>query len=199
MFGRKKSDELIGKLASSGKDGEIPLNETSEIDAPPLKPFTRKGAHVPPPVGKPPAAPFRPEIPRRGAEIPGSPRRPLDHQRPTEAEGKKLIVGREICLSGEITACDRLVVEGTVEATLSDARAIDIAESGLFKGTAEVDEADISGRFEGTLTAHKQLTIRASGRVIGAVRYGRIIIEGGGEVAGTVEVISGGSSRGSEG
>jgi cytoskeletal protein CcmA (bactofilin family) len=197
MFGRKKPDELIGKLASSGKDGEVVLDETGEIDAPPLKPFTRKGAHVPPPVGKPPAAPFRPEIPHRGAEIPGAPRRMGETRKP-EPEGKKLIVGREICLSGEITACDCLIVEGTVEAALSDARAIDIAESGLFKGTAEVDEADISGRFEGNLTAHKQLTIRATGRVIGTVRYGRIVIEGGGEIAGTVEVVSGGSARGAE-
>src|SRR5690349_6505981 len=35
-------------------------------------------------------------------------------------EGKKLIVGREIVLTGEIRACDRLVVEGRVEAALTD-------------------------------------------------------------------------------
>ena len=34
----------------------------------------------------------------------------------SENEGKKLIVGRDIILSGRITSCDKLVVEGRVEA-----------------------------------------------------------------------------------
>ena len=59
----------------------------------------------------------------------------------------ELIVGREISLSGEITACDRLVVEGSVEANLANCRDIDIAESGLFKGSASIDDAEVRGRF----------------------------------------------------
>ncbi|MGZ0247735.1 MAG: bactofilin family protein, partial [Alphaproteobacteria bacterium] len=68
-------------------------------------------------------------------------------------EGKKLIVGREIELSGNISACDKLVVEGRVEAELQDCRQIEIAATGTFKGSAAIDMAEISGNFEGTLTA----------------------------------------------
>src|SRR5690606_10605538 len=50
-----------------------------------------------------------------------------------ESEGSKLIVGRNIRLKGEIEACDTLVVEGYVEASMSS-RIIEIAEGGTFKG-----------------------------------------------------------------
>ncbi len=81
------------------------------------------------------------------------------------------------------------MVEGTVEANLKDAGFIEIAETGLFKGSAEVDEAEIGGRFEGDLIVRKKLTIRATGKVEGAVRYARLVVEGGGEISGTVEVL----------
>lgn len=104
-----------------------------------------------------------------------------------DVETRKLIVGREISLSGEITACDRLVVEGSVEANLANCRDIDIAESGLFKGSASIDDAEVRGRFEGTLTVRRRLLIRATGKVTGNVRYGQIEIECGGQISGDVQ------------
>jgi cytoskeletal protein CcmA (bactofilin family) len=104
---------------------------------------------------------------------------------------RKLIVGREICLSGEITSCDRLVVEGSVEANLVGCKDIDIAESGLFKGSASIDDAEIRGRFEGVLTVKGRLLIRATGKVIGTIRYGQIEIECGGQLSGDVQATQG--------
>ncbi|MDJ0937984.1 MAG: polymer-forming cytoskeletal protein [Kiloniellales bacterium] len=105
-----------------------------------------------------------------------------------ETEGKKLIVGREICLSGEIKTCDQLVVEGKVEATLTDSRRLEIASTGFFKGSASIQEADISGRYQGDLTVIGCLKIRATGSVEGEVRYGELEVERGGRLAGTVEL-----------
>jgi cytoskeletal protein CcmA (bactofilin family) len=105
-----------------------------------------------------------------------------------EPPAKLLIVGPDINLSGEITACDRLVVEGSVQVTLNRTRAIEIAETGRFtNGKAEVDEAEIAGVYEGSLTVRKRLLIRATGRVSGQVRYGELEIERGGRLAGTIE------------
>jgi cytoskeletal protein CcmA (bactofilin family) len=103
--------------------------------------------------------------------------------------GKKLVVGRDICLSGEITACDTLVVEGQVEASLTDSRMFEVTESGDFKGKVEIDIAEIRGRFEGELTAKTRLIIRRTGVVSGTIRYRVLEIEQGGEIAGTVEVL----------
>ncbi len=52
---------------------------------------------------------------------------------PTKEGGSKLTVGPNIKLKGvEITDCDTLVVEGTVEATM-DSRVMHITEIGAFK------------------------------------------------------------------
>ena len=101
-------------------------------------------------------------------------------------EGSKLIVGPDVKLKGvEITDCDTLVVEGRVESAL-DSRVIQIAENGVFNGAASIDIAEIHGRFDGELTARKQLVIHASGRVSGKIRYGNIKIEEGGEITGDI-------------
>ncbi len=107
---------------------------------------------------------------------------------PRQESPKLLIVGPEINLAGEITACDRLVVEGSVQVTLNRTRAIEITETGRFtNGKAEVDEAEIGGVYEGALTVRGRLLIRSTGRVSGTVRYGELEIERGGRLSGAVE------------
>ena len=109
---------------------------------------------------------------------------------PAEEAGKRLIVGQGISLSGEITACDRLVVDGSVQVTLNQTRAIEITESGRFtNGKAEVEEAEISGVYEGDLTVRKRLLIRSTGQVKGTVRYGELEIERGGHLSGTISML----------
>ena len=100
--------------------------------------------------------------------------------------GSKLTVGPNIKLKGvEITDCDTLVVEGFVEATM-DSRVIQIAEVGSFKGSADIDIAEIRGTFDGHLTVRQTLTIHATGKVTGKIRYGRIVIEEGGQLSGEI-------------
>lgn len=105
--------------------------------------------------------------------------------------GKRLIVGQGISLAGEITACDRLVVEGSVQVTLNQTRAIEITQSGRFtNGKAEVEEAEISGLYEGELTVQRRLLIRSTGEVKGTVRYGELEVERGGKLSGTVSMLN---------
>jgi cytoskeletal protein CcmA (bactofilin family) len=132
--------------------------------------------------------PVAPEIARRPPDLSAFTQRREQPTGPrTETDHKKLIVGREIILNGEIRTCDFLVVEGRVEAVLNDCRQIDIASSGQFKGSADIESADISGRFDGDLTVHGRLTVRATGRVFGKVKYGQLEVERGGIISGTIE------------
>ena len=104
----------------------------------------------------------------------------------TTESGAKLIVGPNIKLKGvEITDCDTLVVEGMVEATM-DSRVIQIAEQGSFKGSAEIDIAEVRGSFDGSLTVRQKLVIFATGKVTGKIRYGKIVIEEGGQLSGEI-------------
>lgn len=103
--------------------------------------------------------------------------------------GSRLIVGPDVKLKGaEIQDCDILVVEGRVEATM-DSRVIQIAERGSFSGKVGIDVAEIHGHFDGELTARNQLIIHATGKVSGKIRYGKILIEEGGELSGDVASI----------
>jgi cytoskeletal protein CcmA (bactofilin family) len=139
--------------------------------------------------------PLRPGAPPPGAPI-GRPAPSTAAAPPkSDASDRTLTVGRGISLNGEINACDRLVVEGKVEAALSDCKSIEIAESGLFKGSAEIQDADISGRFEGKLTVRGRLMIRSKGKVSGEVRYGQLEIELGGQIVGHIEATSGDAAR----
>lgn len=123
---------------------------------------------------------------------PSSPMRAAATAAPTapvaeENGGSKLTVGPNIKLKGvEITDCDTLVVEGAVEATMNS-RVIKIAEQGAFHGTAEIDIAEIHGKFDGTLTVREKLVIYGSGKVSGTIRYGKVVIEEGGELTGQIE------------
>jgi cytoskeletal protein CcmA (bactofilin family) len=157
----------------------------------------------------------QPELPRRRVDLPTSPAgggqqsagaaaagvetAPLaatsERLEPDRYSGKRLIVGQGIRLSGEISSCDRLVVEGEVEVTLNDTLALEIASSGRFTGGCEVEEADISGVYEGDLTVRKRLFVRGSGKLTGTIRYGELELERGGQIAGNVSVLNSESDR----
>ena len=183
MFGKKRDDEIAAEQA---KEAESTPRNYQRSDASGAQPASRPAVN--------------PEIARRGPDLsvfgPGRGAQPAaaTQTRPTstaamEPEHKKLIVGRDISLNGEIRTCDTLVVEGRVEAVLQDCKNIEIMAPGEFKGAAEVDVADISGRFDGDLTARQRLIVRAGGKVLGKIRYGQLEIERGGVLSGEVEVL----------
>ena len=160
MFNR---DQLFKKDGVLQKDDKAPVNLASAALA----------------TKAPQAEPPKTETPAKPAPVQTS-----------EAKGSRLIVGPDIKLKGaEITDCDTLVVEGRVEAAM-DSRVIQIAEQGVFSGTVGIDIAEIHGRFEGDLTARKQLIIHATGKVTGKVRYGKLSIEEGGELSGDIGSIN---------
>ena len=115
---------------------------------------------------------------------------PLAPQPEPDRYGKRLIVGEGIRLSGEISSCDRLVVEGEVEVTLNDTLALEITRGGRFTGGCEVEEADISGTYEGDLTVRKRLCVRSTGKLTGTIRYAQLELERGGQIAGNISVLS---------
>lgn len=100
--------------------------------------------------------------------------------------GRKLIIGEGITMSGEIEHCDHLIVEGTVQATLKDAKLLDISEAGVFYGTVDIEEATIAGRFEGDIHVAGRLTVKSTGVITGSIRYKELAIEAGATIDGTL-------------
>jgi cytoskeletal protein CcmA (bactofilin family) len=120
---------------------------------------------------------------------PPAPEAPKPAEKSDARKEARLVVGPDIKMKGvEINDCDTLQVEGRIEATL-DARVLEITEKGVFSGTVAVDNAEIHGRLEGELTVRKQLVVHGTGRVSGKVRYARIKVEEGAELAGEISVL----------
>ena len=179
MFGRRKDNDGTVK---TGTDTPAPSGDSGG-------PRMYRADSAMAPVPRAPVV----EAPRRAPDVTATTgRRPEVRPSPAgDSDGKKLIVGREIVLTGEIRACDRLVVEGRVEAALTDSRSIEIAATGVFKGKAQIDTAEISGHFEGDLIVNQKLMIYSTGRVTGNIRYGQIEIARGGVISGQIDVLGG--------
>jgi cytoskeletal protein CcmA (bactofilin family) len=187
MFGRTKNDTGASMSGARGDDRRGP-DFAGGLDTPVASPLDPLGSDEPERERFVPR-PNRPMQESRTAEV-RAPKAPAVARPGGKAdEDKTLTVGKDISLHGEIADCAKVHVDGKVEATLSKCRALIITDSGYFGGTAEVETADISGRFDGALECAGRLIIRESGRVNGEVRYGQIEIECGGEISGTVGTV----------
>lgn len=94
-------------------------------------------------------------------------------------------VGKGVKLKGEINSCGMLTIEGEVEAQVTVGH-LQISNGGSFEGTAIVEDAEIDGRFDGTLQVSGKLVVRRGGRVAGKLSYGQIEVERGAEIHGRV-------------
>ncbi len=158
-----------------GKRDAEPAATRHHVPSPPLQARNAAGVHAVPTTPAP-AAPV-PSVAQSPAATPS--------EAPPQG-GSKLTVGPNIKLKGvEITDCDTLLVEGMVEATM-DSRLMQIAAGGSFRGSAEIDIAEIHGQFDGSLTVREKLVVHATGRVSGKIRYGKLVVEEGGQLSGDV-------------
>lgn len=191
VFKRRRPDEDVPPSASAA-DVAAPLRESSAPEAnrtdnglgvPPFRPPTLKEA---PTMGR---TPFASTPVPAGGPAP----RPLGLSRnPARdpAERRTLVVGHGISVQGTVQDAERLVVEGTVEATMIHATELSIAPGGIFKGEVEVEDAEIAGTIDGTLTARASMIVRASGKVLGTARCRRLQVEDGGQITGRMEMLT---------
>ncbi len=173
MFGRKGQDQ--GNYDPASLSGTVV--KTEQAYSSPAKMATEP----PLPLRAQPA----PLAAARRVEMP--PRRNFSE---AHEDVRRLTVGREITLTGEIATCDVLVVEGNVSATLRDGRLIEITEAGTFQGSVEIDNADIAGKFEGDLVVHDRLTVRSTGRITGRIQYGELEVLAGGQIIGEMQSVA---------
>lgn len=129
-----------------------------------------------------------------GLVAPPRPSMPPDRMREA-AERRTLVVGRGISVQGTVADAERLVVEGTVEASMIHATELSITQGGIFKGEVEVEDAEIAGVIDGTLTVRGNLIVRTTGKVLGTARCRRLQVEDGGQITGRIEMLTEGATR----
>ncbi len=142
--------------------------------------------------GNPPlAGSGNPPMPQAAApRPPGPPVARTGPERPAPAQERRtLVVGRGISVQGMVQDAERLVVEGTVEATMIHATELSVSPGGVFKGEVEVENAEVAGTIDGTVTARGSLVVRGTGVVLGTARCRRLQVEDGGQITGRIEML----------
>ena len=140
------------------------------------------------PSAPPPGVPPRPGVTNGPSVATRTPAR-------DPAERRTLVVGRGIAVQGTVQDAERLVVEGTVEAaSINGLIELSVTHGGVFKGEVEVEEAEVAGTIDGTLTARGNLMVRATGKVLGTARCRRLQVEDGGQITGRIEMLNDGAS-----
>lgn len=219
MFKRRKPEGSMGNEAPTPQHdtpgaAESLTGAAAVLDAPrpPVRPDTGLGVppYRPTPSKEAPAMARTPfSAPSLGAPTtltpsPGNaapslvaPPRPvpMPDRAPEPAERRTLVVGRGISVQGTVADAERLVVEGMFEATMIHATELSIAQGGVFKGEVEVEDAEIAGIIDGTLTARGNLIVRATGKVLGTARCRRLQVADGGQITGRIEMLTEGTPK----
>ncbi len=181
-----------------------PLLDTG-LGVPPRPPVFAAPAPLKDPImGRPPfAAPTpsasaggvgNPPMPLSGARPPAPPALrggPSGREaQPMATERRTLVVGRGISVQGMVQDAERLVVEGTVEASMIHATELSVSQGGVFRGEVEVEDAEVAGTVDGTMTVRGSLVVRATGTVLGTARCRRLTVEDGGQLTGRIEMLT---------
>jgi cytoskeletal protein CcmA (bactofilin family) len=164
----------------------VPTARDPDLAVPPFRP----AAAVVPPAASAAATSAKPSIAPSPAARPASPTAGRPTGRAEAGEKRVLQLGKGISIQGSVTEAERIVIEGTMESQLLQCQELAISHSGVFKGEVQVEDADIAGVFDGTLTATGSLIIRATGRVLGVARSRRLSVEDGGQLTGRMEMIT---------
>lgn len=192
---RRKDEPASGATGSEAAPTTIPAARDPDLAMPPFRPagmapVTTGAAPATGPVApKPNSPPAAAGVARPAATATtAAPRTPTP--RTETVDRRTLVVGKGISLQGTVTEAEKLVIEGTMESQLLQAQELVISHSGVFKGEVQVEDAEIAGVFDGTLTVNGSLIIRATGRVIGVARSRRLSVEDGGQLSGKMEMIT---------
>ncbi len=187
-------------LTTALPNGLGTLNEPADsglgVPPRPLPPAPPLASIKDPLMGRPPFAAQTVNPPMPPSTAPRSPGPPLSRPgsgRETPAitpERRTLVVGRGISVQGMVQDAERLVVEGTVEATMIRSTELSVLQGGIFKGEMEVEDAEIAGTVDGTIVARGSLIVRASGVVLGTARCRRLQVEDGGQITGRIEMVT---------
>jgi cytoskeletal protein CcmA (bactofilin family) len=211
IFGRRRDEgqaapssaENAAKPQSANSpSATVPAARDPDLGVPPFRPANRDqtAMNLPPkpstanaPTAPTPTTPPAGIPPRPSAVVPGQ----AGHgARPASSapERRTLVVGKGISLQGTVSDAERLVVEGTVESQMIQAQELHISHAGVFKGEVQVEDAEVAGVFDGTITARGALIVRATGKVLGSARCRRLQVEEGGQISGKMEMIGEGAA-----
>ena len=98
------------------------------------------------------------------------------------------VIGRGVAIQGRLTGAEPLVIEGTLEGTVSLDAALTVEAGARVAADVEAESVDVGGEVEGNVDARETIVVRSGGRVVGDMRAPRVVIEDGAIFSGSIEM-----------
>ncbi len=98
-------------------------------------------------------------------------------------------IGPSICIRGDLTGEEDLVVQGRVEGTINlGQNLVTIGKDGHVNATVNARVINIEGEVEGDLRGNEQVVVRRSGNVRGNICSPRVMLEDGCRFKGSIDM-----------
>lgn len=96
-----------------------------------------------------------------------------------------LIIASDTVLTGEVRGARRVEVYGSIEGGIS-AGDVTVRPGGSVRGGVNAETSTVEGALTGDVRIKQLISIKSSGSVTGKVKYGRLAMEEGAELAASV-------------
>ena len=125
--------------------------------------------------------------PRSPAPRVAEPARASDAKAP-EGASRASVLGPTLKFRGELSAQEDLIVQGSVEGSITHTQSLTVGTDGTMKGDIRARVIVIDGKVEGDLYATESVNIRATAKVKGNVFAPRVGISEGAFFQGQIEM-----------
>jgi cytoskeletal protein CcmA (bactofilin family) len=98
------------------------------------------------------------------------------------------IIGPGMKITGDCDTNGAVRVEGTIQGNIRAGKAVVVGKDGLVEGDISTQDAVISGRVKGSLRAESRLEVQPASRIEGEIQAGRMQVEEGAVINGTVKI-----------
>ena len=151
-------------------------------------PGSRPAAHEPArPEPREPRMEPRAPMPPRAAE-PRAPEPRASEPRPVESAPRASVLGPTLKFRGELSAQEDLIIQGSVEGSITHTQNLTVGTDGTMKGDIRARVIVVDGKVDGDLYATESVNIRATAKVKGNVFAPRVGIVEGAFFQGQIEM-----------
>ncbi|PVW15115.1 bactofilin family protein [Marixanthomonas spongiae] len=88
-------------------------------------------------------------------------------------------INKGTTLEGDVVSEGFFRIDGTINGTIKTPSKVVLGKSGLIKGTLTCENADIEGKFEGSLDVSGTLSLKSTAHIEGEVVAGKLAVEPG--------------------
>lgn len=117
----------------------------------------------------------------------------FDKLMPSKKSADKLVIdsllAQDAVVHGDLAFAQGMQIDGSVTGDVKGrgpGSVLVVGKSAVIEGSIEADHIFIDGEVRGPVKAHAQIVVRAHGKIIGDVHYGRIQMEEGATVRGAL-------------